>query len=110
MNRKAPKLVPLRKTHIQTMFQPAGTVYAHQIDGFVATYLPGRNVIVVEATTLDGKQTVKKVCQVADFKEAVEKFPGENEPGSMAIFGRGIEGFDAVAKIVGVIVEEIDNR
>jgi hypothetical protein len=109
--KKMKKLVALRRTYIQTLFQPvSGTVYTHQSDGFFAKFLPGRNVVVIEATTLDGLQTVKKICQPADFHKSVAKFPGENEPGMMGIFGRGIEGFDAAGQIPGVVVETIDRR
>jgi hypothetical protein len=104
------KLIPLRKTWVETLFHVAGSGYVYQNDGFYATFLPGRNVVVVEAETLGGKQTLKKVCQPADFHAAVEKFPGENEPGMMGIFGRGIEGFDAAGQIPGVVVETIDRR
>lgn len=105
------KLISLRRTWIQTLFQPtAGAVYAHQSDGFFATFLPGRNVIIIEAAALDGLQAIKKVCQPADFHAAVAKFPGKNEPGMMGIFGRGIEGFDAANDLPGVVVEHIDNR
>lgn len=105
------KLVALRRTFIETLFQPTtGTVYAHQSDGFWATFLPGRNVIIVEAETLDGTQIMKKICQPADFHAAVAKFLGRNETGCCGIFGRGIEGFDAAGQIPGVVVETIDRR
>ena len=104
------KLIPLRKTWIETLFPVAGSGYVHQEDGFWATFLPGRNVVIVEAETLGGLQAVKKVCQTADFHAAVEKFPGRNETGCCGIFGRGIEGYDAAGQIPGVVVEHIDNR
>ena len=104
------RLQPLRKTWIETLFPVADSDYVHQSDGFYATFLPGRNVVVVEAESLDGNLQIKKVCQTADFHAAAAKFPSENEPGMMGIFGRGIEGFDAAGQIPGVVVETIDRR
>lgn len=104
------KLLPLRKTYFQTLFPVAGSGYVYQDDGFYATFLPGRNVVVVEAETLGGEQQIKKVCQIADFHAAVEKFPGRNETGCCGIFGRGIEGFDAAGQIPGVVVDSFDRR
>ncbi len=104
------KLIPLRKTYVQTLFHVAGSGYVHQTDGFYATFLPGRNVVVVEAETLGGELQIKKICQTADFHAAISAFPGRNETGCCGIFGRGIEGFDAAGQIPGVVVETIDRR
>lgn len=104
------KLIPMRKTYVQTLFHVAGSGYVYQNDGFWATFLPGRNVVVVEAETLGGDLKIKKVCQIADFHATVEKFPGRNENGCCGIFGRGIEGYDAAGQIPGVVVETIDRR
>lgn len=104
------KLVPLRRTWIETLFPVAGSGYVYKTDGFHATFLPGRNVVIVEAETLGGDLQIKKICQVADFHAAVEKFPGRNEIGCCGIFGRGVEGFDAAGQIPGVVVETIDRR
>lgn len=104
------KLAPLRKSWFETLFPVAGTGYEYQTDGFYATFLPGRNVVVVEAETLGGDLQIKKICQTVDFYAAVEKFPGRNEAGCCGIFGRGIEGFDAARQIPGVVVETIDRR
>ncbi len=104
------KLIPLRRTYFQTLFAVAGSGYVYQDDGFWATFLPGRNVVVVEAETLGGEQQIKKVCQIADFHATVKKFPGRNEAGCCGIFGRGIEGYDAAGQIPGVVVETIDRR
>jgi len=104
------KLIPLRKIWVETLFPVAGNGYAYQTDGFYATFLPGRNVVVVEVETLGGDLQIKKICQTADFHAAVEKFPGRNETGCCGIFGRGIEGFDAAGQIPGVVVETIDRR
>jgi hypothetical protein len=104
------KLIPLKKTWVETLFHVAGSGYVYQNDGFYATFLPGRNVVIVEATTLDGLQTVKKVCQPADFHKSVAKFPGRNETGCCGIFGRGVEGFDAANEIPGIVVEHTDDR
>jgi hypothetical protein len=107
---KMKRLLPLRRTWIETLFPVAGTGYTYQSDGFTATYLPGRNVVVVEAVELGGGMQIKKICQVADFNAAMEKFPGQNEAGVCGIIGRGIEGFDAAGQIPGVVVETIDHR
>ena len=104
------RLTPLRKTRIETLFPVADAGYVYQSDGFYATFLPGRNVVVIEAETLGGDLWVKKICQTADFHAAVEKFPGRNEIGCCGVFGRGIEGFDAAGQIPGVVVETIDRR
>lgn len=104
------RLQPLRKTWIETLFPVSNFGYVHQNDGFYATFLPGRNVVVVEAETLSGDLQIKKICQTADFHAAVEKFPGQDETGCCGIFGRGIEGFDAAGQIPGVVVETIDRR
>ena len=104
------RLPPLRKTWIETLFPVANSGYVYQSDGFHATFLPGRNVVVVEAESLDGLQYLKKVCQVADFHAAMEKFPSRDQPGMLGIRGRGIEGWDAAAQIPGVVVENIDRR
>jgi hypothetical protein len=104
------KLIPLRAQWIETLFAVAGSGYVYETDGFWATFLPGRNVVVVEAETLNKKQQIKKVCQIADFHESVGKFPGRFDPGCCGILGRGIEGFDAARQIPGVVVENIDRR
>jgi hypothetical protein len=104
------KLLPLRRTWVETLFAVAGTCYVHEGDGFYATFLPGRNVVIVEAETLGSDLQIKKVCQVADFNDAVKKLPGRDAPGVCGIIGRGIEGFDAAGQIPGVVVETIDHR
>jgi hypothetical protein len=104
------RLIPLRKTWVETLFPVAGSGYVYQSDGFYATFLLGRNVVVVEAETLGGDLQIKKICQTADFHAAVETFPGRDETGCCGIYGRGIEGFDAARQIPGVVVETIDRR
>ena len=104
------RLQPLRTTWIETLFPVANPGYAFLTDGFHATFLPGRNVVVVEAASLDGLQGFRKVCQPAEFCTAMEKFPGKNEPGLAGMFGRGITGFDAAGQIPGVVVEAFDYR
>ena len=82
------RLTHMRKTFIQTLQQPAeGTIYTHSVDGFHATYLKGRNVVIVEAVSLDGKLEVKGVLQVAQFNELCEsvKLVGD-ERGREAVF------------------------
>lgn len=82
------KLAHMRRTFIRTMQQPSsGTVYAYSVDGFHATYLKGRNVVIVEADSLDGKLSVRGVLQVAQFNalcKAVELVGDER--GQEAIF------------------------
>ena len=63
-----PRLPELHAFSVQTLQQPAeGTVYVHGSDHATARYLPGRNVVIVEAESLDGLRKVAATMQVADF-------------------------------------------
>ena len=105
------KLQPFRQTWVETLFPVADAGYVYSSDGFSARYLPGRNVVIVEAASLDGLQSVVKVCQVADFNDGMAKLPGQNEPGMMGIWGRGVEGLFAVEKLLnGVVIKAEDRR
>ena len=82
------RLTHMRRTFVQTLQQPAeGAIYAHSVDGFYATYLKGRNVVIVEAVSLDNKLEVKGILQVAQFVKLCESVKlVEGERGQEAVF------------------------
>ena len=89
---RADRLPELRPFWVQTLQQPAeGTVYAHSSDHATARYLPGRNVVVVEAESLDGLRKAAAVMQVADFHAWAA-----SHAANMAAGLRGCEAFDSL--------------
>lgn len=65
---RADRLPELRPFWVQTLQQPAeGTVYVHGSDYVKARYLPGRNVVVAEATDLENGRRVIAIFQVGEF-------------------------------------------
>ena len=65
---KWPRLPRLHAFSVQTLQQVAeGTVYMHGADYASARYLPGRNVVIVEAFSLDGLRMIAATMQVKDF-------------------------------------------
>ena len=72
---------------VQTLQQPAeGTVYVHSSDYVKARFLPGRNVIVAEATDLEDGREVIATFQVNEFCRfwAEADITGTNERGEAA--------------------------
>ena len=89
---KWPRLPELRPFAVQTLQQPAaGTVYAHGSDYASARYLPGRNVVIVEAESLDGLRKASAIMQVADFHAWAA-----SHAANMAAGLRGCEAFDSL--------------
>lgn len=89
---KTPRLPELRPFRVQTMQQPAdGTVYAYSSDYATARFLPGRNVVIVEAESLDGLRAAVATMQVADFHAWAAEHAA-----NMAAGRRGWEAFDSL--------------
>jgi len=87
-----PRLRGLHAFSVQTLQQPAeGTVYVHGSDHVKARYLPGRNVVIVEAESLDGLRKAAAVMQVADFHAWAA-----SHAANMAAGLRGWEAFDSL--------------
>ena len=90
--KESDRLPELRPFWVQTLQQPAeGTVYAHSSDHATARYLPGRNVVVVEAESLDGLRKAAAIMQVADFHEWAA-----SHAANMTAGRRGVEAFDSL--------------
>ncbi len=106
------RLTPNRKTFVQTLFQPQGTTYMVGCDGFYATYLKGRNVVIIEAESLNDMTFdddnrpmpgwIKKVVQLGDFNQYLDQILDQN---SFDIKGRGIEGYDAAEQFPGIVID-----
>ncbi len=87
-----PRLPRLHAFRVQTLQQPAGgTVYMHGSDHATARYLPGRNVVVVEAESLDGSRKAAAVMQVGDFHEWAASHAANMTAGL-----RGVEAFESL--------------
>jgi hypothetical protein len=87
-----PRLQGLRPFRVQTMQQPSeGTVYTYGSDFATARFLPGRNVVIVEAESLDGLRKAAAIMQVTDFH-----LWAASHAANMAAGLRGWEAFDSL--------------
>jgi len=87
-----PRLKGLYPFRVQTLQQTeGGAVYVHGSDYAVARYLPGRNVVIVEAESLDGLRKAAATMQAADFHAWAA-----SHAANMAAGLRGLEALDSL--------------